>query len=87
MVYVKIQRQNYTFSSFFILCIEFLVAHMQNKYCPRCPHHMEDWVVLVIITLEDSNLNEVFRLFVMSISPSVWNNSAPTGRIVMKFDI
>jgi hypothetical protein len=73
MVYVKIRRQNYTFSSFFIMCIEFLVAHTQNKYCPRCPDHMKDWVVLVVITrtLEDSNLNEVFQLFVMSMSPSV----------------
>ena len=24
--------------------------------------------------------------FVMSVCPSVWNNSAPTGRIFMKFD-
>ena len=34
-----------------------------------------------------TKLRKVTISFIMSVSPSPWNNLAPTGRIFMKFDI
>jgi hypothetical protein len=34
-----------------------------------------------------AKLREATVSFVMSFYPSAWNNSAPTGRILMKLDI
>ena len=52
------------------------------------------WVLLCLGFLITVNfLGEFAKLrmaivsFVMSVRPSAWNNSAPTGRILMKFDI
>jgi len=36
--------------SFFILCIEFLVASMKTKFCWSWPDHMKSWVGLNYIT-------------------------------------
>jgi len=47
MMYGQIQgkvKHNRTYSySFFIVCIEYYVAHMQIKVCLSCPHHIQGW--------------------------------------------
>jgi len=53
------------------------------KMLPFFRHHslLEEFLV------ESANLQKAAVSFAMSVPPSVWNNSAPTGRVYMKFDI
>jgi chromate transport protein ChrA len=48
MMYSRMHMCNYTniylyTYSFFLLCIEFPVAHKQSSFCQSCPRHIKDW--------------------------------------------
>jgi hypothetical protein len=45
--------------------------------------------VRLIVTSVDASakLRKTSSSFVISVCPSAWNSSAPSGRILMKFDI
>ena len=44
-------------------------------------------IVVFFCLVRSQTLREATIIFVISVCPSVWNNSAPTGRIFMKLDI
>ena len=46
-MYRIVHRWGYTYSSFFILCIEFHAARMQNKLRRSCPHQVTGWADLL----------------------------------------
>jgi len=43
--------------------------------------------VCTVFQARSQKLRKATVSFVMSVRPSAWNNSAPTGRLFMKFDI
>jgi hypothetical protein len=54
------------------------------------PYHCNTYAIICTMSLllgEFAKLRKVTVSFVMSVRPSVWNNSAPTERLVMKFNL
>jgi hypothetical protein len=51
------------------------------------PEDLAKWKIKSPFLGAFSKLRKATASFVMPLCPSAWNNSAPTGRIFMKFDI
>ena len=59
-----------------------------NGNCFKGEEHVETILSLITHALgESAKLRRPAIIFITSVSPSAWNNSAPTGRNFIKFDI